>query len=391
MLKTGNNVQPNDLNGLYVSRLSATLAEVPFLRVRSSVGEPSAAIGQLELILDVDVAGSPWKLLCAFKQHTQLRHVRSGIFQLHHSLKLVSGTHRYAVLVGPYISPEAATLLRQQNIGFADLAGNCFLSFGSVHIDRSGAHNPFTLARKQRSLFAPKSTQVLFSLLQHPGRSWRTQELATEAGVSLGQISNVKQALLDREWAATDPSGLRIIKPNALLDAWRSAYERRGVERHRYYTPLLGDALDSATRQGLAAAYARAAGRRDYNNSSFFEGAIPMSIGTGTDALLASFSAARWMAPFARTSTTYFYATAAGDSVLRDKLQLVPVDRGENVVIDIPQHDTVFRARVESAPGIWATNPIQTYLDLCTSGERGVEAAEHLRTIKISPAWKPLS
>ena len=47
-------------------------------------------------------------------------------------------------------------------------------------------------------------------------------ELADKAQVSLGQVSNVRRALIDREWATAEAGeGLRLTQPDALLDAWR--------------------------------------------------------------------------------------------------------------------------------------------------------------------------
>jgi hypothetical protein len=45
----------------------------------------------------------------------------------------------------------------------------------------------------------------------------------------------------------------------------------------------------------------------------------------------------------------------------------------------------VFRDTVEPAQGVICTSPVQTYLDLAIAGERGREAAEHLRHERL--AW----
>jgi hypothetical protein len=44
----------------------------------------------------------------------------------------------------------------------------------------------------------------------------------------------------------------------------------------------------------------------------------------------------------------------------------------------------VFLDVYEPAPGIRCTSPIQTYLDLSKGGERGEEAAEHLRRMRLT-------
>ncbi len=97
----------------------------------------------------------------------------------------------------------------------------------------------------------------------------------------------------------------------------------------------------------------------------------------------ASFSAAHWLAPYGRTGTQYFYADEEGLERLQSALKLSPVGKGENVVVNVLQDDGLFRDAVEPAPGAVCTSPVQTYLDLADAGERGQEAAEHLRREKL--------
>src|SRR5205085_2260940 len=42
----------------------------------------------------------------------------------------------YAMAVAPYISPQSASLLKRNGIGYLDLSGNCFLSFAHVQIEK---------------------------------------------------------------------------------------------------------------------------------------------------------------------------------------------------------------------------------------------------------------
>jgi hypothetical protein len=113
--------------------------------------------------------------------------------------------------------------------------------------------------------------------------------------------------------------------------------------------------------------------------------------GKGEHAVLASYSAARWFAPYARQATQFFYADKKGAEILKRHLQLQPVSRGENVVLLEPREDDVFSGRVEAAPGIWCSGLMQTWLDLSVAGERGGEAAEHLLREKLLPAWKEVA
>jgi hypothetical protein len=113
--------------------------------------------------------------------------------------------------------------------------------------------------------------------------------------------------------------------------------------------------------------------------------------GKGEHAVLASYSAARWFAPYARQATQFFYADKKSAEILKRHLQLQPVSRGENIVVLEPREDDVFSSRVEAAPGIWCSGLVQTWLDLSVAGERGGEAAEHLLREKLLPAWKEVA
>ena len=259
------------------------------------------------------------------------------------------------VFIAPYLSPEAQALCRAQDVGFFDLEGNTRLCFGSVFIERQVASKPVAARRELRSLFKPKSAQVLRVMLRDPHRVWRVTALAEAAGVSLGHVSNVRTSLRNREWAQVSNEGLYLSVPDELLDVWRDAYEPPGGRRMSFYTTLHGSPFEEAARQVL-----HADGEKGL-------------------AAFASFSAAHWLAPYGRTGTQYFYANDAGLEQLRSALKLTSISKGENVVVTLLEDPGIFRDTVEPAPGVICTSPLQTYLDLAAAGERGREAADHLR------------
>lgn len=104
-----------------------------------------------------------------------------------------------------------------------------------------------------------------------------------------------------------------------------------------------------------------------------------MTGGDGGVLLYASFSAADWIAPFARTGRTYFYADERGLARLQSGLNLQSAAKGANIDILVPNDPDVFRTALRLQNGLVVTGPVQTYLDLSIAGERGREAAEHLR------------
>lgn len=351
------------------AKLQEALARVPFISIGAAEAPPLFGLlgpRNPDFLLPVQVGNDTWSLACEVKGSAQPRQARSAVLEMNDYLKALRDPKVYPVLLAPYISPDSAEICRQAGVGYADSAGNCRLVFGTVFIERSGATNPKAEKRGLRSLFSPKAARIMRCLLREPHRIWRVKELEEETGVSLGQVSNVRQALLEREWAEARSDGLILRRADALLDAWRDAYEKRRSQRNRYYTMLRGDALEQQIKAALNAA------------------------GQGEHALLASFSAAHWQAPFARYPTQVFYADETGESILQQWLQLEPVSKGENVIVERPADEGVlaYINRDKAAPGIWCTGLAQTYLDLYSAGERGIEAAEHLRQTRIAPLWQ---
>jgi hypothetical protein len=126
-----------------------------------------------------------------------------------------------------------------------------------------------------------------------------------------------------------------------------------------FYTTLHGGAFEEAARRVLGSA------------------------SSTRHAAFASFSAAHWLAPFARTGTHYLYADEAGVDGLRAGLRLTSASKGENVVVTVLKDRGLLHDTVEPALGAICTSPLQTYLDLSVAGERGREAADHLRREKL--------
>jgi hypothetical protein len=72
--------------------------------------------------------------------------------------------------------------------------------------------------------------------------------------------------------------------------------------------------------------------------------------------ILNSFSAARWLAPYARVAGEYFYADPEGEAWLKDMLKLEPATKGENISIDLASDAGVFQDAVEVASGLRCTS-----------------------------------
>lgn len=339
--------------------LRKLLEQLPIVEIGRMELEPAAGNWTPAFLAHLTTAGRPHVLVCDVKSNGQPRYVRMALLQLRDYVAQ-HGPQAIPVLIAPYLSPAARALCREKAVAYLDLQGNAWMAFGGVFIERLVADKPVAERRELRSLFKPKSAQVLRIMLRAPGRAWRVTELAEATGISLGHVSNVRAGLLDREWAQASNKGLFLSEPNALLDAWRGVYEPPPGERMRFYSALHGSALEDAARSTLSA-----------------------KAGQGR-AVFASFSAAHWLAPYGRTGTQYFYADHGGLARIQSALKLSPATKGENIVVTLPKDDGVFFDAEEPAPGAFCTSPVQTYLDLSAAGERGQEAAQHLRRERLT-------
>lgn len=306
-----------------------------------------------DFIAHFHFSGQPFTAVCEVKNSGQPRYVRDAINQLAHYISKSDG-NSIPIVVAPFLSDQSRELCREAGIGYLDLEGNALIDFGTVYIERAVPGQPKSERRALRSLFKPKSARILRTLLREPDRPWRVTELSETAEVSVGHVSTIGNALRDRDWAKQQENGLVLSDPDALLDAWVAEYAPPKGRQIRYYTHLHGDALEKAI---IAAMKNDNAGR----------------------VILASYSAAAWLAPYGRNPNSYFYADETGFDRLANILPLSPGEKGGNLNVRILEEDGIFMDAVHPKKSIICTSPVQTYLDLAHAGERAQEAAGHLR------------
>ena len=345
--------------------VEALLARIPGIQLQTdnpSISLPDIGLDLLITVNVADVDDQPIIIGIECKSNGQPRIIKKA---LEHLQDWAGGREkRVPLLVAPYLPPDSRRLLIEAGCNYADLAGNARIQFEQVYIERESATVPKQIGRELRSIFMPKSALVLRALLGQVGRKWKLADLAAETGVSLGQLSNVLKALEQRDWMERKSGSNVLTNPEPLIDEWAASYAGlQGVTR-QYYSTMSGKRLDSMLR-----------------------GALRYDPGSASSFVLSSYSAANWISPFARQATTYLLAQRAGIKVLEERLGLQRVEKGGNVFITVPDDPGTFYGSFEPAPGFFTTSPLQTYLDLLTAGERGHEAAQHLR--ETTSLWQP--
>lgn len=345
--------QASDIERRAAGALRAFLGTIPRLSDMHAdvVTKTEQSDRGIDLIAEANFAGRPMRLIAEVKANGQPRMARHAAYQLKRYLE-ITGEEGVPIFMAPYLSEQAQAACREEGIGYLDFEGNARIAFDTVFIERQVESKPDPERRTLRSLFKPKSARILRVLLASPARAWRVTDLAEEAQVSLGLVSTIGTALRERDWADQSDDGLYLSDPNGLLDEWARNYEQPKGEEVRLYTHLHGKALAERIRE-----------------ISQSEGRL----------VLASFSAADWLAPFVRQGTSYFYADERGLGALQTGLNLTSPAKGANIIVRVPDEPGVLDDARTVAPGLVATSPVQTYLDLMASGERGAEGAAHLK------------
>jgi hypothetical protein len=357
MLKMSNSVKEVEQRG--AAELERLLKRIPRIKIKSlKIGMMQKDPG-FDIQVRIELDGIQHTLIAEVKTSGQPRYARQAILQLK-AVASSSSPPAIPVFIAPFLTESTRDLCFQQGVSYLDFEGNARMAFDSVYLELVSPHRPSSPRREYRSLFKGRSAKVLRILLSSPDRSWKLTDLARESCVSIGHVSNVQSSLLDREWAERNDLGLSLTAPRALLDAWSAAYERPLAAERRFYTTLHGTMLEEALRELFRSAKETA------------------------HLAVASFSAAQWISPFGRTATQYFYADEDSVASLKGSLRLSSASKGENVVVWIPKDRDVYFGSTEQARGICCTSALQTYLDLLQGGERGREAADHLRRTALS-------
>lgn len=307
-------------------------------------------------LLDLVTPLGSWRLLLASLTNGEPRQIRSAVTRIASLTKEISAAH--AILYAPYVSPKGAEICEEAGVGYVDSLGNCRLRLGPAMIWIEGYRPPAT-KRPLKTLFAPKTERILRALLDDPNRSWKLQELADVAQVSLGQVAKVKKKLLDLEWVQAARGELRLARPDALLAEWRSQYDDSRNRPRHFYTMLPLSEFETR----LAELCAR----------------------SGRPWALAGFSAAARLAPHVRYSKAMAYLDD-DHGAIAEALKLKEVSSGANVMLLSPYDEGVYLGS-RDVNGVRVTSPIQTYLDVGSLKGRGEEAAKFLLDHEIRPSW----
>lgn len=337
--------------------LESALSEIPFVEIKEIKSNVRLDKREVDLIVKVLVSGKPAKFIVEVKSQGEPRMTRMAVAQINSFTK--NDPDYYGIFIAPYLSDASRLICKEAGTGCIDLAGNAFLSFRNIFIDKSGRPNPFAVTRGLRSVFSTKSSRVLRVLLSEPTKRWFVETMSKEAGISIGLVSKVKKALLEKEWIKEEKRKFYLVKPEEVLNEWVNNYSYTRNQSFSFYSGLSGSQLEETIK--------KVCNKRKWQYG------------------LALFSGARKIAPF--VSFLRFFAYIDGDiEVIANSLQFKRVETGPNVTLLQPYDEGVFYG-LRDINGINVVSDIQLYLDLKSYKGRGEEAAQAILEQKLRPKW----
>jgi hypothetical protein len=350
-------IESRKLEERAIETLLGCFNQVPFLKAEVIMETVSIGEFRPDFMLRATWQGQAQNIIVEVKSNGYPSMVRSGANAIKRYLEKMPDA--YGVIIAPYISSRAASMLEEEGIGYVDFAGNCKLDFKTIFVKIEGNKNPYPEKRVLRSLFTPKASRIVRVLLMEPQKPWKMEELAKTSEVSLGQVGKVKSVLFEQELAEKTKNGFRLTNPENLLREWSSKYSYRKNSGIDYYSmkeiPVLERELAGlCSKEGIR-----------YG--------------------LTLFSGAARVAPYARYNRASAYIEERLDDVARG-LDLKLTTSGPNLTLMIPYDQGVFYGS-KVYEGISVVSPIQLYLDLAGYKGRGEEAAEFLFDKEIRNSW----
>lgn len=281
------------------------------------------------------------------------------------------------VLAVPVMSPRVAELCAENGWGWFDLAGNCRIDIpGLLHLECSGRPSVHNRPKPVANLSTREAGRVIRALLcpENAGLRWTQRHMVEHfnqlerpiSSPSLGLVNKVVRLLRDEAYIEESADGgFRLREPQKLLTAWRDVYRFNRHRRINYFSLHTGKKL--------------------------FEALAELYVSERAVLALAAFSAAERQAPSVRQQKTWIYVRESELSAFEQCVAAKPVDSGENIVVLIPDDESVFY-RLDDVHAtesrLACTNAVQTYVDAWKCGGRGQEAAESVLEQCLRPAWQ---
>lgn len=323
-------------------------------RFHNSVSSSSNRTFDIQAVATTE-KGEQLHFICEVKSSGEPRHIRNAVKQLieyREYYQKISKQTYCCMVSAPYISPQSSIICEQHDVGYIDLSGNCLIACEGLYIRVEGKANKYKETRKTRAIFdrsAVKSSVILRTMLSDAQKQWRVQDLAEASASSIGQASNVKRVLEEKELAVIGARGFYISKPDDLLEQWAATYHLKPNTVIECYS------ADSAP--------------------EFERKLAELGKNKGVDYALTGFAGGVRYAPAVRYTKVHVYIPLQDVQESIEYLELKRVNSGSNVSIIVP-YDPCVLLDIREVQGCRIASPVQVCLELLGLKGRGEELAE---------------
>ena len=300
---------------------------------------------------DLVVRGSRFTLVVEVKRLAEPGWLGGAIEQVRAAARRV-GRNAVPVVAVPFMADGGRKLCEDAKVSWFDLSGNAHIEAPGLLIHVEGKPNVFKRRGRPATVFAPKSSRIVRTLLHGHRQRFSQRELAHKAGLDEGYTSRLVKKLEAEQMVERGSDGtVRVVNPDAVLDAWRETYD---FSKHR----IIAGHATARSGEELLATIGAAFRAKEY-----------AATGLAGAWLLTKFASFRL--------TTFFVPEEPPAAILKG-IGFRREERGANLWFVIPNDAGVFNDPVE-LDGVKCVQPVQVYLDLKGQPERSTEAAEELR------------
>lgn len=328
---------------------------IPTFKIKKVIRQPEFKGIIPDMIIDVEMAGKKKKLIIEVKSRGFPLQILQTVPIL---LKAASRIRNsYPIFISDFISKRGASICKENNIGYIDLTGNCYLGLKEVYIEKVGEEQIKRTRSILKKLFSPKATRVIRALLEEPKRPWGIKELSQTLEVALGYTHEVITKLLQEGYIIRkEKKRIYLFRPSELLNDWANQYRISPESIHSYYSSIK-------------------------NPQELMEKIANTLKANRTTYCFTLHAGASLVAPFMRFNDVHFYYFGELEKIVQ-QLELEEIEFGGTVHLIKPYDEGIFY-RKQTIEGKDVICNTQLYLDLNQYPARGREQAEFLRKERI--------
>jgi hypothetical protein len=135
-----------------------------------------------------------------------------------------------SILVAEYIAPKTKKILKEQNIDYLDIQGNCYINEEkkneNIFLNIEGLKNVEYHKEKYNRAFAKTGLKIIYAFLLDQNfinRPYR--EIAEKTGVALGNLNYVIKGLIEEGFITRkNKNEMAIVQQEELLEKWINVY-----------------------------------------------------------------------------------------------------------------------------------------------------------------------